>query len=129
MKIPLREIEKSITINCAVDKKASKSLTLYNWQTGINRGVARCIFIYIAIKCSYDAEEICDYLAITPDEYRHKAAVLADLHDKGRALFTTIGNKDLTLADTSTTELTFYRKLLLAQNYLRYRFGYGSSSI
>lgn len=122
VKIPLREIERSITINCALDKKASKSLTMYNWQTGVNRGVARCVFIYIAQHCNYNAEEICDYLAITPDEYRHKAAVLTDLHDKGRDLFNTIGTK-ITLADTSTTELTFYRKLLLAQNYLRYRFG------
>lgn len=124
VKIPLREIERSIAINCAVDKKASKSLTLYNWQTGINRGVARSVFIYIAQNCNYNAEEICDYLAISPDEYRHKAAVLTDLHDKGRDLFNTIGTK-ITLADTSTTELTFYRKLLLAQNYLRYRFGLG----
>jgi hypothetical protein len=125
MKIPLREIERSITINCAVDKKANKSLSLYNWQTGVNRGVARCIFIYIALKCSYSPDEICDYLAITPEEYGHKAAVLADMHDRGRDIFTTKGN-NITYADTSTTELTFYRKLLLAQNYLRYRFGYGS---
>jgi hypothetical protein len=125
MKIPLREIERSITVNCAVDKKANKTLTLYKYQTGVNKGIARCVFIYIAIKCSYNPEEICDYLAITNAEYGHKSAVLADMHDRGRELFTTKGG-NFTYADTSCTELIFYRKLLLAQNYLRYRFGYGS---
>lgn len=123
-KIPLREIERSITVNCAVDKKANKALTLYKWQTGVNKGIARCIFIYIALKCSYSQEEICDYLTISADEYHHKLAVLDNMHSTGRDLFNSIGTK-YTYADTSTTELIFYRKLLLAQNYLRYRFGYG----
>ena len=124
-KIPLREIERSITINCAIDKKASKALTLPKWHTGVNQGLARCIFIYIALKCDYSKEEICDYLTITASEYGHKAAVLDVMYSGGRELFNTIGTTP-SYHEVNNTYLVFFRRLLLAQNYLRYRFGYGS---
>ena len=122
-KIPLREIERAITINAAIDQKASKALTFPKWQTGINQGIGRCIFIYIAHKSGYIPDEICDYLTITLAEYDHKFAVLDDLCSKGKELFNCIGNNS-SYSDTYNTHLVFYRKLLLAQNYLRYRFGY-----
>lgn len=124
-KIPLREIERSITINCAIDKKASKALTLHRWHTGVNQGVGRCIFIYIAHKCSYTQEAICDYLAISSDEYNHKAAVLDDMYSGGRELFNSIGAAP-SYQEANATYLVFFRRLLLAQNYLRYRWGFNA---
>lgn len=121
-KISLREIERAIALNSVLDKKASKALTLLKWQNGITQGIPRCVFIYIALKCGYNQEEICDYLAITFEEYNAKAAVLEDLRIKGRDAFTDTSHNSYTNA--FHTPLLFYRKLLLAQNYLRYRCGW-----
>lgn len=121
-KISLREIERSISINCNIDKTASKSLQLTKWHTGINQGIGRSIFIYIAHNYGYTPEEICDYLIITNVEYKQKFESLHDLYTKGFELFYK-ESKD-TYKDTYNTHLIFYRKLVLAQNYLRYRFGF-----
>jgi hypothetical protein len=121
--ISLREIERSISVNCAIDRKAFKALTLTRWHTGVNQGIARCIFIYIGLKCGYSSEEICDYLAITGVEYQHKADVLDTMYAGGKELFNTIGATP-SYHEMNNTYLVFFRKLLLAQNYLRYRWGY-----
>lgn len=121
-KIPLREIERSIRINCVIDNKASKSLQLPKWGRGIaNQGIARSIFLYLAINSGYNQEEICDYLDITNDEYLDKAASLNEYYTNGKQLFETIGHTAGYL-ETRDSYLSFYRKLVLAQNYLRYRF-------
>jgi len=120
-KIPLREIERSIAINCAIDKKSNKPLQLTKWQGLTNQGLGRCIFIYIAQNCGYNPEEICDYLTIQDFEYAQKAAILEEFYTNGKYLFETIGHTAGYL-ETRDTYLFFYRKLVLAQNYLRYRF-------
>lgn len=120
--ISLREIERSITINCAIDKKANKVLQLPKWQGLNNQGIGRCIFIYIAHNSGYNQEEICDYLNIKADEYLRKAAIVGELYNNGKLLFESIGHTAGYL-ETRDTYLFFYRKLVLAQNYLRYRFG------
>lgn len=122
-KVPLREIDKAITLNSVLDQKASKILTLKKWQNGISQGVPRCVFIYIALKAGYSPEEICDYLAINVDEFTAKQAVLPEMYATGLRLFKS-SNLD-THTGTYNAQLLFYRKLLLAQNYLRYRCGYG----
>jgi hypothetical protein len=120
-KIPLREIDRSISINCTIDKKAGKPLQLLKWHTGINQGIGRSIFIYLSHKSGYSPEEICDYLSMTAGEYNQKFEALDDLFHKGNDLFHKAGID--TYKDTYNTPLIFYRKLMLAQNYLRYRFG------
>lgn len=122
-KIPLREIERSITINCAIDKKANKPLTLPKWQGLNNQGIGRCIFIFIAKRCDYDQEEICDYLTMATKEYQSKLAILDELFIHGKLLFETVG-PHANYQETKDTYLLFYRKLVLAQNYLRYRCRY-----
>jgi hypothetical protein len=123
-KIALREIERAIELNSTIDKTASKVLTLQRLHTGVNQGIPRCVFIYIALKAHYNSEEICDYLAITPNEYSAKEATLAELYDQGREAFTTSSYRDPYSETYHNTPLIFYRKLLLAQNYLRYRCGW-----
>jgi hypothetical protein len=121
-KIPLREIERSIAINCAIDYKSNKPLQLTKWQGLTNQGLGRCIFLYIAKRQGYNKEEICDYLTMNIQEFEQKAAILQELHDNGKMLFETIGHT-ATYLETRDACLFFYRKLVLAQNYLRYRFG------
>jgi hypothetical protein len=119
--ISLREIERAIAINATIDKKAGKALQLHKWHRGINQGIGRSIFIYIAKQHGYTKEEVCDYLAIKPDEYDHKVDQLSELYIKGEAIFHSAAIN--TYASTCDSHLNFYRKLLLAQSYLRWRFG------
>jgi hypothetical protein len=119
--ISLREIERSIKVNATIDKKAGKALQLHKWHRGINQGIGRSIFIYIARQHDYTQEAICDYLAIKPDEYNHKVDQLSELYTKGEAIFHSPAIHDY--ASTCDSHLNFYRKLLLAQSYLRWRFG------
>lgn len=119
--IPLWEIERSIAINCAIDRKALKPLQLPKWQGLTNQGVGRCIFIYIATFCGYNQEEVCDYLTIADQEYKDKVGMLEELYAHGKLLFETLGT-DAGYLETRDTYLLFYRKLILAKNYLRFRF-------
>lgn len=119
--IPLGEIERSITINCAIDKKSNKPLQLTKWQGLTNQGLGRCIFIYIALQSGYNQVEICDYLTMAKHEYDAKAGIINEFYAHGKFLFETVGHSAGYL-ETRDTYLFFYRKLVLAQNYLRYRF-------
>lgn len=119
--IPLREIERSIAINCTLDTKSQKALQLPKWQGLNNQGLGRLIFIFIAIKAGYDKEEICDYLTMNPVEYDKKLEILDDYYNNGKHLFDTIGHT-AGYQETRDTYMFFYRKLVLAENYLRYRF-------
>lgn len=120
--ITLREIQRSIAINCALDHKSGKALQLTKWQGLTNQGLGRCIFIYIAIQAGYTPEAIRDYLSMTEQEYLQKAGILDEFYDNGKLLFETIGHT-AGYMETRDTYLFFYRKLVLAQNYLRWRFG------
>lgn len=120
--IPLREIERSITINCTIDQKASKPLQLPKWQGLANQGLGRSIFIFIASHCGYSKDEICDYLTITSNEYDDKFASLNEYYTNGKRLFETIGHT-AGYHQTRDNYMFFYRKLRLAENYLKYRFG------
>lgn len=122
--IPLREIERSIAINCAIDHKSGKPLQLTKWQGLTNQGLGRCIFLYIATNAGYNPEEIRDYLNMADKEYQDKSAIIDEFYDNGKFLFETMGHTAGYL-ETRDTYLFFYRKLVLAQNYLRYRFGEG----
>jgi hypothetical protein len=122
-KIPLREIERSITINCAIDHKSKKALQLPKRYQGLtNQGLGRCIFIYLAQQVGYMQEEICDYLTMSDTEFEHKNSIITELYDIGRMLFESTEHPT-NYQDTRDNYLFFYRKLVLAQNYLRYRFG------
>jgi len=121
----LREIERSISINCAIDKSSPKTLQLRKWQGQnqyLKQGLGRCLFVYIALKSGYNQEEICDYLTMSEQEYLQQAGILDEYYNNGRLLFETIGHKAGYL-ETKDACLFFYRKLVLAENYLRYRFG------
>lgn len=119
--IPLREIERSIAINCALDQKSQKALQLPKWQGLNNQGLGRCIFIFIALKAGYEKEEICDYLNLNVKEYDQKQQILEEYYNNGKHLFETIGHT-AGYQETRDTYMFFYRKLVLAENYLRYRF-------
>lgn len=119
--IPLREIERSIAINCAIDRKSNKPLQLTKWQGLTNQGLGRCIFMYIALHSGYNQAEICDYLTMAKHEYDAKFNILDEFYTNGKFLFETVGHNAGYL-ETRDTYLFFYRKLVLAQNYLRYRF-------
>jgi hypothetical protein len=119
--IPLREIERSITINCTIDQKSNKPLQLPKWQGINNQGLGRSIFIFIALKIGYDKEEICDYLTMNPTEYDTKLAHLDEYYSHGKELFETIGHA-AGYQETRDNYMFFYRKLVLAENYLKYRF-------
>jgi len=122
-KIPFAEIDHAIRINSAINDSAPKTLSFKKWQGMNNSGLGLCIFIYIALKVGYTSEEICDYLGMAPGEYKSKERILTDLHDTGRLLFEERGH-EASYIETKEAYITFYRKLLLAQNYLRYRFDY-----
>jgi hypothetical protein len=121
--IPFSEIDRAIRINSAIDERAPKTLSFKKWQGMNNSGLGRCIFIFVATKVGYTPEEICDYLAINMAEFNHKTREVDDLYATGRKLFE---DKTHRSGYTETREpyLAFYRKLLLVQNYLRYRFDY-----
>lgn len=119
--IPLREIERSIKINCTIDQKSQKVLQLPKWQGLNNQGLGRCIFIFIALRCGYNKDEICDYLTMNPLEYDQKAETLTEYYTNGKELFETIGHT-AGYMETRDNYMFFYRKLVLAENYLKYRF-------
>lgn len=120
--IPLREIERSIAINCTIDQKSQKPLQLPKWQGLNNQGLGRSLFIYIAKNCGYNKEEICDYLTMNPVEYDDKFSTLDEFYKNGKQLFETIGHT-AGYMETRDNYMFFYRKLVLAENYLKYRFG------
>lgn len=119
--IPLREIERSIAINCTIDQKSNKALQLPKWQGLNNQGLGRSIFMFIALKSGYNKEEICDYLAMNSNEYENKLKVLDEYYTNGKELFETIGHT-AGYQETRDNYMFFYRKLVLAENYLKYRF-------
>lgn len=119
--IPLREIERSIAINCTIDQKSMKPLQLPKWQGLNNQGLGRSLFIFIAIKAGYNKEEICDYLIMNPTEYDNKQRTLDEYYTNGKELFHTIGHT-AGYQETRDHYMFFYRKLVLAENYLKYRF-------
>lgn len=120
--VSLREIERSISINCAIDKGSGKALQLARWQGLNNRGLGRVIFIYLALQSGHSQEAICDYLDMGDAEYQQTAAIVDEFYTNGRILFETLGHTAGYL-ETKDAYLFFYRKLVLAQNYLRYRCG------
>lgn len=117
----MREIERSIAINCTIDLKSNKALQLPKWQGLTNQGLGRSIFMFIALKAGYNKEEICDYLAMNPVEYDQKEKTLAEYYSNGKHLFDTVGHT-AGYQETRDNYMFFYRKLVLAENYLRYRF-------
>lgn len=119
-KIPFREIDRAITVNCAIDYKSNKALQFPKLKGITNQGLGRCIFIYIALQTGYDREEICDYLAMNVNEFDQKEAVLGEMYAAGKILFEGIEPGEG--IEYGENHLLFYRKLLLARNYLRYRF-------
>lgn len=133
--IPLWEIERSIAINCVLDKNSNKPLQLAKkkWQGLGNQGIARCVFLYIAMNAGYTQEEICDYLTMNDQEFHQKREILTDLYNNGKLQFEAgdqvTPSKPPEYGHTASYQATkdaylfFYRKLVLAQNYLRYRFG------
>src|SRR6266581_955080 len=119
--IPLQEIDKAIRINCVIDNHALKALTLKKHHGVNNKGVGRGLFIYVAVKCGYAKEEICDYLAITEQEFDQRTAALEGYYTQGKLLFDTIG-ASADYHETANTYVFFYRKLVLVNNYLRYKY-------
>lgn len=118
--IPLQEIDKAIRINSQIDHKALKSLTLAK-EGAKNQGVARRVFIYVALKVGYEPEVICDFLAITPTEFENKKKDLGTYYGKGKTLFK---RHNLNADDFDEGCLLFYRKLILVCNYLRFRYDF-----
>lgn len=118
--IPLQEIYRAIEINSYLDPKALKALTLVKEGSTKNNGIARSVFIFVALKTGYEKEVICDYLAISGGEYDTKVAILDKLYKTGKYFFT----NRISLPEPDGAALLFYRKLLLATNYLRYKYGF-----
>lgn len=119
--IPLQEIDKSIRINCQIDHKAFKHLTLTKEGGAKNQGIGRRLFIYVALKAGYDQEQICDYLCITTNEFDNKVKTLNDFYRTGKYLFL---NRMTDNMERDESCLLFYRKLVLVGNYLRFRYNF-----
>lgn len=113
--LSLENIFLAIRLNCPVDARADRPLTLLKLPGKIrNTGVGRALFVYYALKSGHSQEDITERIRMTLEEFDGKKGRLNDFIAKGRHRFENDPN------GPEDVYLFFYRKFLLVKSYLKY---------
>lgn len=120
--VPLLEIDRAIRLNCRIEQHSVKPLTLVKDHGVNNKGVARSLFIYVALRTGYTREQIMDFLGIDVAEYDKQVGNSLEYYRCGRELFYKYRDPGAYRL-SKDTYLFFYRKLLLVSNYIKFRYG------